>query len=505
MELELRQEYISCWDNGYRTCINQEETTEMIVPDACPDILQILDGEGKILLQRREALDGRAEFSGCIKVGILYQPEGGKSLCNMEGVLPFTTGVDAPAISRHSKLMVLPKIQKVDVHLLNPRKVLIKVNFILDVRCYTPQSLAYCPCAQQEEQHALCQKVEEHTAYLPIALQEKNFNYADVLTLPAGRPDIADILRFRADCLAKEAKVIGNKLLFKGEAKVEILYRATDDSLCTVVFPLPFSQMMEIGDAGEESVPELQITYTDMSCKRTDEEGRTLSVELELMAQCVLSRTERLTLLTDLYSTRYDTKATRKPYACGRMMDQGVAPETVRDMMESTLPVENILDVQIRPVSMQTKQEDETLSMQAEVEAFVLFQSQQGEIGSLHRRMSVPHSIPAAPNWTYQCEVALSREGLATPVSNGVELNFALDFRWTAMQEDSVEGIEHVSAEERSASEEEMPSVIIRSVRGGESLWDIAKAYSSTEADITEANALPTDELYAGQMLLIPR
>ncbi len=505
MELELRQEYISCWDNGYRTCINQEETTEMIVPDACPDILQILDGEGKLLLQRREALDGRAEFSGCIKVGILYQPEGGKSLCNMEGVLPFTTSIEAQAINRHSKLMVSPKIQKVDVHLLNPRKVLIKVNFILDVRCYTPQSLAFCPCAKQEEQHALCQKVEEHATYLPIALQEKNFNYADVLTLPAGRPDMAEILRHRADCLTKEAKVIGNKLLFKGEAKVEVLYRATDDSLCTVVFPLPFSQMMEIGDAGEESVPELQIIYTDLSCKRTDEEGRTLSVELELLAQCVLSRTEQLTLLTDLYSTRYDTQATRKPYTCGRMMDQGVAPENVRDMLESTTPIENILDVQIRPVSLQTRVEEESLFMEAEVDVFVLFQAEQEEIGSLHRRLSVPHSIPTAHNWEYQCDFAVSRDGLATPTSGGVEVNFALDFRWMAMQQDSVEGIEFASAEERSASDEEMPSVIIRSVRGGESLWDIAKAYSSTETDIAEANALPTNELYIGQMLLIPR
>ena len=89
MELELRQDYISCWDTVHHTVVNQEETAEMIVPDACPDILQILDGEGKIFLQRKEAAEGRGEFSGLIKVCVLYRPERGGGIRSMEAVLPF--------------------------------------------------------------------------------------------------------------------------------------------------------------------------------------------------------------------------------------------------------------------------------------------------------------------------------------------------------------------------------------------------------------------------------
>ena len=35
MELELQKDYINCWENVFKTTINQEETSEMIVPDAC--------------------------------------------------------------------------------------------------------------------------------------------------------------------------------------------------------------------------------------------------------------------------------------------------------------------------------------------------------------------------------------------------------------------------------------------------------------------------------------
>ena len=67
MELELRQETVRGWESVCRATLEQEETAEMIVPDACPDIWQVLDGEARLLLQRKEPQDGKGEFSGLLK------------------------------------------------------------------------------------------------------------------------------------------------------------------------------------------------------------------------------------------------------------------------------------------------------------------------------------------------------------------------------------------------------------------------------------------------------
>ena len=58
---------------------------------------------------------------------------------------------------------------------------------------------------------------------------------------------------------------------------------------------------------------------------------------------------------------------------------------------------------------------------------------------------------------------------------------------------------------DRREEEEERPSVILRAVRAGETLWDVAKACLSTDSEIMEASGLTSEELYPGQMLLIPR
>ena len=65
MELEIRKESVQCWEAVCRTTVEQEETAEMLVPDACPDIWQVVDGEGKLFLQRKEPQEERQSAPDC--------------------------------------------------------------------------------------------------------------------------------------------------------------------------------------------------------------------------------------------------------------------------------------------------------------------------------------------------------------------------------------------------------------------------------------------------------
>ena len=155
MELELRRESVRCWETVCRTTLEQEETAEMIVPDACPDIWQVLDGEGKLLLQRKEPQEGKAEFSGLLKVTILYQPEGEGNLEAMEVTLPIAASPDLPEVTRRCMLQVNAKVLSVDVHLLNPRKVLVRASWQLEVEGFSPQTLSLASMAEEAETYSV--------------------------------------------------------------------------------------------------------------------------------------------------------------------------------------------------------------------------------------------------------------------------------------------------------------------------------------------------------------
>lgn len=58
MELELMGEKIRCYDMSPVISARCEETMESIVPDALPDIGNILDAEGTVLSETRSSPTG---------------------------------------------------------------------------------------------------------------------------------------------------------------------------------------------------------------------------------------------------------------------------------------------------------------------------------------------------------------------------------------------------------------------------------------------------------------
>ena len=94
----------------------------------------------------------------------------------------------------------------------------------------------------------------------------------------------------------------------------------------------------------------------------------------------------------------------------------------------------------------------------------------------------------------------------AAATAGGLEVRFPVCFQYAAHAPRSVAGISAASIDEGAPLDHAgRPSIVLRMVGAGERLWDIAKSYGTTSADILQANALEEDAPAAGQLLLIPR
>lgn len=98
MELELQQQELLHYEPILTTTLVREETMEMIVPDALPDILTVLDTGGMALLGRRECAAGCATVTGTLRFDILYHPEGMEGVRPMTAELPFQLTAESEAI-----------------------------------------------------------------------------------------------------------------------------------------------------------------------------------------------------------------------------------------------------------------------------------------------------------------------------------------------------------------------------------------------------------------------
>ena len=76
MELELNRTALPYHDLIFHTQVTREETMEMIVPDAYPDISKLLDTSGICCLNTREASEGTLSLAA---VFCIFRKTAGKS------------------------------------------------------------------------------------------------------------------------------------------------------------------------------------------------------------------------------------------------------------------------------------------------------------------------------------------------------------------------------------------------------------------------------------------
>lgn len=506
MELELERTELNGCDTVLDTTVCREETLEAIVPDACPDILRICDVEGTVCLAGKEPQEGRVELSGTVRAVLLYMPDGAEGMRRMEVSMPFTCTADAPTITPSCLVVALPRVQTADAKLLNPRKVLVRVSLAADVQVFSPSSVSVCSAVPEGENFGVEQLSEEYDAYVTVCVQEKSFTFSDDLTLSSGKPEADELLKSRAYVRCNEAKVIGNKLIFKGETQLQLLCRGSDGGLFTAEFELPFSQIMEVSGAGEDAGCEVQVILTDLDCEMDMSDGRMFSISLGLLAQAVIREARTIRMLTDAYSTMYPMTCDRKNHTLNRLMDLGEKEITVRELLETGTLLRDTADAYACVGALTQSREGSKLTVAAQVNVTALYQTDEGDMGSVTRPLQVSCVLELPEYAVCSCRCVCTAPVFAAAAAGGLEVRFPVSFRYTAIASRTVAGISGITMDETAPLDHSQhPSIVLRMVGPGERLWDIAKSYGTTAGDIVQANDLEEDTPLGGRLLLIPR
>lgn len=506
MELELNRRSLPGFDPAVDTTLFAEETLECIVPDACPDVLRILDTHGLVCLKSKEAGEGRVELRGVIRTSVLYLPDGADGVRKVEVSIPFTCGTEAAGSHPGCPVMAHPRLLTADARMLNPRKLYIRAEIAIDLQVFVPSTLVYSAGAEQEEALGIQQRLESCRTYMVTVVQEKPFTFSDDLPLPGGKPDIEELLRQRAALFCTESKVIGNKLIFKGQALLTILYRGEDQSLYTALFELPFSQIMEISGGGEEADCTLELFLSDLVCQADGENRRSLSVSMGILAQAALREEREIELVSDLYSTTYKVECDGQEDGFRRLCESGCRRESIREALETPVGVKSVVDCWLAIGTVAQTWREAALTLSADVRATVLYIGEDDGLYALTR--SVPAECQIEPEADCQCACRCTCTGelYATPSAGGLELRFPLDFLYRLEKRRTVREISAARLDREAPMDmAERPSVVVRRLESGEELWDIAKAYFTTVEEIMWANELADESATAGKLLLIPK
>ena len=448
----------------------------------------------------------RVELSGSVRVALLYLPDGEEGIRRMEVELPFSCTLEHPALTPLCRMVALPRVQGADARLINPRKVLVRVDLAFCVQVYAPVEDDICSGVLAPEEAGVQQMSEQCDACTTVCVQEKPFTFSDEISLSGSKPEAEELLKCRAALRCSESKVIGNKLIFKGESQLQMLYRSSAGGLCTAEYELPFSQIMEITGAGEESTCDVYVVLTGLDCALDSGDGRTISVSMGLLAQAVVREERTLQMLTDVYSTAFQLTAESRTYTMGRLVENGEKELTVREILETGMLAQEVSDAYVTIGAITQSRDGRRVTLTAEANVTVLYLTEDGARTSITRQLQAACPLELPEEASCSCHCGCTAPVFATPTTGGIEVRFPVGFRYTAMTSRTTAAVSAVHMDEGTPRDHSgQPSIVLRMVGNGERLWDIAKSYGTTAQDIMCANALEEDVAPEGQLLLIPR
>ena len=485
-----------------------ETMRENIVPDSCGDIARIVDATGTVCLTGREMTgDGRFCASGNVEASVLYIPEKEEGLRSLRFQIPFQCYGEGQGDASGEELDIRGELKSIDARILNPRKVLTRANLVLYPSLCRHVSLSVCTDVAEDDRDDIQLLREQRQTRVTAGIREKEFTFSEELPLSPGRGGAEEILSTRVDIRGADSKLIGSKLVVKGFLSASVLYRETGGRLGLFQQELPFSQILEGNGFDEDCESEAAYRLLSLDCHTGSEsapdDACTLTLTVSLCTRVSVWKQLEIGFIADLYSTAGAVDCQTEELEIDEDHQQNVRRQNVRELLETGTAVRSVVDTEIGCGDPRLDGGE----WKVPVRARCLYMDESDMLGSVRREFTV--TIPdELEGGALDCRAEAFCRGdvIANITPEGVELRFPVECEVSTTRRRRYLCVSGGDRSESPQLHEPAPSLILRKIGEGETLWAVAKQYRATREGILSVNELGDEsQITPDRLLLIPR
>ena len=493
MEIQFQKTVVPYLQTLTQQLQTQEQTQQVRLSDAMPDIGKVLASWGQVLLRGKEWRSDSFSVSGGVKAWVLYEPEDGTQPRCVESWLPFQMKWDIPDSDRDGTVIACPMAPHVDARMLSDRKLMVRANVSIQACAMVPSdAVLHAPAELPPDVQTLS---NTYPMLLPIEAGEKAFEMEESISLPSAEQPMETLLRYTLEPTLAESKLVADKLVLRGLARLEMLYMGTDSRLHNWGMELPFSQYTQL-DEQYDSGGEVKICFGVTALEMEPGENGEMTLKAGITAQYTLYDPRQIAVVEDMYSPNREIKLTVDQLHLPSVLD--VQSHTIRaEATPENMPA-RIADALFLADSPRLQVEDDWVQAALSGTFQLLGTDDEGNLRSENSRWEDSWSIPASPD----ADVRVNVNSVAPPQAAGSGVRTELQLcAMTAMQQ-PIRVVTGAELGEMTEPDPNRPSLILRRI-GEESLWELAKRTGSTVEAIQKLNGLQ-QEPTADQMLLIP-
>ena len=481
---------------------------DLLVPDVKPDVVKIIRVDSNVYITESEVMDGSIRTSGQITYYVIYISSDG-DIRGMNMVYPFVKVIEDKEITKGMRLRIKPTVRNIIYSLPNERKISIKTEVIFK---YKLSEIGEVEILNRiEDCDSLECKMSKDSFFNIMESKSDTFEVREDIMISEGLPGISEILRVSNEIINTEYKVSYNKILVKGEIKVNIIYTSLIDpkEIYNYETNVPFTGMIEFYNISDMSKFDIQylLKNFELTLDPSSDTKKMLNVSADVYVDVMMYEEKDVEYIEDFYSMdenlEYDTngitiiKNKENMQKTVTLNDNiGVVPDMAR-LLDYTMDISNLT----------TKISGGNAYINGNIKVNVMYETGENrKIESKTFDMLLDTSIPLNKDIDEKY-VSVNIEvmrGVVKINGNNIEANIELLIKVDVDNVETINQIDNIQEEKMDPSLFDSMNIYI--VKKGDNLWNIAKKYKTSVAKIANINNLSDEnKLDIGQKLLVIR
>ncbi len=497
MQLQFQPTAHNCMQRVVWEIKNEEQTQEVKLPEAMPDVGQILCCWGQPVIRSKEWRGNSMRVSGGVMAWIMYESENGLQPESIETWIPFQICWDFPQTQRDGQMVFSCLLQNIDARQISARKMMLRSVLSVSGEAFEPGKIeVYAPGELPEDVKIL---QSDYPVRVATEVGEKSFVLDETLSWPADYIEAEKVVYYTLQPELIDQKIMGDKVVFRGAALLHVLCRMTDGQYRACKFEIPFSQFAQLEwEYGSGAAVQILPAITSLELEK--QEDGTVRLKAGLIGQYVVYDQKILQIVEDAYSLQRTVKLETQPLCVHSVLEN--LTKSIKAAQTQQMEVSSVVDASFLLGQPVQRRNDDGVHMELSGTFHLLCADEDGKLAAGHMQWQGQDGVDADPQTKIMALAQPSALAQAAVEHDGVCASADMLLCIQSETELTASMVCGIEIGEINPPDPGRPSLILCKMNG-QSLWQLAKASGSTVEAILTANGLedaPTDD----RLLMIP-
>lgn len=490
------------------------------VSDTKDDIELIVKEWGNVQTDGIKINKDKATVDGELKFALLYIGASSDSEkmkpVKMTGKMNFSENVNLSCDCTGDYVTCQASIEDLSIKAINSRKISVKAIVTLKLICENIQDIQMITGAEETDGTDI-QMLKKELEFVQLAVNQRdNFRIRENVSLPAGKPEIQEIIWDDVDVRNLNTRLADDGLWLTGELDIFVMYIGNGETGNVQWYETTaaFDGKLDISGCNADMIPYVNFQIIGKTIEERsdmDGENREVAVEVVLDMDVKAYEEQKKDIIADIYSPSYDMEIESSDTQLRCL----VVRNNISSRVSGSLQLENYADLmQICNCTATVQLDDITYSageLLAEgivsANVFYITSSDSQPLGSVHTVIPFVSKVKldgVSPD-ALEYNIKPSVQQLSATINSAgvIEVKASVSLDVICFKSFEYCGIKSAYIADEKPDLSQMPSMTGYIADGTKTLWEVAKMYHTTAEAVKAGNPKYADML--SEAVIIPR